>query len=66
MGGCYEASLKEDLDAMGIIPRVLRELFHRIEEHEDSDFLVKVSYLEVSHLHLFYLNWPDCEAKSGL
>lgn len=48
MGGCYEASLNEDETEMGIIPRVIRELFNGINERKNSDFTVKVSYLEVN------------------
>ena len=48
MGGCYEASLNQDEEAMGIIPRILRDLFIGINEREEYDFTVKVSYLEVS------------------
>lgn len=47
MGGCYEASLNEDETEMGIIPRVIRELFNGINERKNSDFTVKVSYLEI-------------------
>ncbi|KAK3099287.1 hypothetical protein FSP39_002071 [Pinctada imbricata] len=43
MGG----SLHIDSDTMGIIPRVLMELFKGIEEIEDSEFSICVSYLEV-------------------
>lgn len=49
MGGCYEASLNEDETEMGIIPRVIRELFNGISDRKDSDFNVKVSYLEVRY-----------------
>ncbi|XP_078326177.1 chromosome-associated kinesin KIF4-like isoform X2 [Crassostrea virginica] len=47
MGGCYEASLNEDETEMGIIPRVIRELFNGISDRKDSEFNVKVSYLEI-------------------
>ena len=46
MGG-YEASLEGDEDAMGVIPRILREVFQTIEHKTDSTFSVKVSYMEV-------------------
>lgn len=49
MGGCYEASLNEDETEMGIIPRVIRELFNGISDRKDSEFNVKVSYLEVRY-----------------
>ncbi|KAJ8303169.1 hypothetical protein KUTeg_019565 [Tegillarca granosa] len=47
MGGCYEASLNEDQEEMGIIPRVLKELFQGITDKTESIFVVKVSYLEI-------------------
>ncbi|KAL8585680.1 hypothetical protein ACOMHN_053178 [Nucella lapillus] len=47
MGGCYEASLNQDEEAMGIIPRILRDLFNGITERNDYSFKVTVSYLEI-------------------
>ncbi|OWF43762.1 chromosome-associated kinesin KIF4A-like [Mizuhopecten yessoensis] len=47
MGGCYEESLKEEETAMGIIPRVLNELFQGILARPDYDFVTKVSYIEI-------------------
>ena len=47
MGGCYEASLNQDEDAMGIIPRILRDLFTGIAERPEYSFKITVSYLEV-------------------
>ncbi|XP_067664129.1 chromosome-associated kinesin KIF4A-like [Haliotis asinina] len=48
MGGCYEASLTQDEEQMGVIPRVLRELFQGIDERKDeTDFSISVSYLEI-------------------
>ena len=46
MGG-YEASLEGDEDAMGVIPRILRELFSSVEEKAESNFSIRVSYIEV-------------------
>jgi hypothetical protein len=48
MGGCYEASLSQDEELMGIIPRILRDLFAGIAERTEYEFSVKVSYLEVN------------------
>lgn len=48
MGGCYEASLSQDEEMMGIIPRILKDLFKGIQERPDCDFKVRVSYLEVT------------------
>jgi len=47
MGGCYEESLNQDEDAMGIIPRILRDLFTGIAERPEYSFKITVSYLEV-------------------
>ncbi|GFO46913.1 chromosome-associated kinesin kif4a [Plakobranchus ocellatus] len=46
MGG-YEASLEGDEDAMGVIPRILREVFQIIVDKKDFKFAVRVSYLEI-------------------
>ncbi|XP_060079609.1 chromosome-associated kinesin KIF4A-like [Ylistrum balloti] len=47
MGGCYEESLKEEEAVMGIIPRVLSELFEGIQARPDYQFTTKVSYIEI-------------------
>ena len=47
MGGAYEISLDKNADAVGIIPRVIRQLFETIEDTEDFEFCVRVSYIEV-------------------
>jgi hypothetical protein len=51
MGGCYEASLNEEEAEMGIIPRVIRELFNGIADRPETEFSVKVSYLEVRFIY---------------
>ncbi|XP_069736257.1 kinesin-like protein KIF27 isoform X2 [Phaenicophaeus curvirostris] len=45
IGGGYIASVAED--EKGIIPRAIQELFQHIAENCNSDFCVKVSYIEV-------------------
>ncbi|XP_070197100.1 chromosome-associated kinesin KIF4-like isoform X2 [Littorina saxatilis] len=47
MGGIYEASLSQDEEAMGIIPRIIRDLFEGIAERPEYTFKVTVSYLEI-------------------
>ena len=47
MGGGYGVSMETSDDIMGVIPRVIRELFAHIESLTDQDITVKVSYLEV-------------------
>ncbi len=44
MGGGYGMETEE---IMGVIPRVIRDMYQRIEENPEFDFTVKVSYLEV-------------------
>ena len=41
-------------DGIGVIPRVLTELFRRIEEHKEIKFTVKVSFVEVNAFFLFF------------
>ena len=51
MGGCFNtcSSQEEDEHELGVIPRVLRDLFSSINMRaEEKHFQVKVSYLEVS------------------
>ena len=36
-----------DSDAIGVIPRVLVDLFRRIDDSKDTKFTVKVSFVEV-------------------
>ncbi|NWW46709.1 KIF27 protein, partial [Pedionomus torquatus] len=45
IGGGHVASVAED--EKGIIPRAIQELFHLISENHNTDFHVKVSYIEV-------------------
>ncbi|XP_061164849.1 chromosome-associated kinesin KIF4-like [Saccostrea echinata] len=63
MGGCYEASLNEDEVEMGIIPRVIKELFNGITDKSDSDFTVKVSYLEIHNEDINDLLCPPAKRE---
>ena len=45
-----------DSDDIGVIPRVLDDLFRRIDESKDVKFTVKVSFVEVIILVLFSLS----------
>ena len=48
MGGAYGLGPDEDEDIVGIIPRVIRDLFSGIKEKQSEHvFNIKVSYLEV-------------------
>ena len=48
MGGGYEASLKMDPEGMGVIPRIVQEIFLKMDEKEEYEYTTKLSYLEVS------------------
>ena len=61
MGGAYEISLDKNADAVGIIPRVIRQLFDTIQETSDFDFIVRVSYIEV---RIFVLKLSSCSVKT--
>ncbi|XP_072372770.1 kinesin-like protein KIF27 isoform X1 [Scyliorhinus torazame] len=45
IGGGHIASFSDELK--GIIPRAIHEIFRNITEHHNTDFHVKVSYIEV-------------------
>ncbi|XP_076446385.1 chromosome-associated kinesin KIF4A-like isoform X13 [Babylonia areolata] len=64
MGGCYEAYLSQDEDAMGIIPRILRDLFRGISEKSEYSFRVTVSYLEIYNEELLDLLCPPSQRQS--
>lgn len=56
MGGAYAISLDKDADAVGIIPRVIRQLFETIQETTDFEFSIRVSYIEVAPGNLSHSN----------
>ncbi|XP_076446374.1 chromosome-associated kinesin KIF4A-like isoform X2 [Babylonia areolata] len=64
MGGCYEAYLSQDEDAMGIIPRILRDLFRGISEKSEYSFRVTVSYLDIYNEELLDLLCPPSQRQS--
>ena len=53
MGGGYEASLKMDPEGMGVIPRIVQEMFNTMKDKEAYEYSVKVSYLEVNFSFVF-------------
>lgn len=55
MGGAYTAE-QENEPTVGVIPRVIQLLFKEIEKKSDFEFILKVSYLEVSDLSLITLD----------
>jgi hypothetical protein len=52
MGGGYEDSLKMDPEGMGIIPRIVQEIFLTIADKEKYKYKTHVSYLEVHMMGL--------------
>ncbi|XP_068600791.1 kinesin family member 4 [Brachionichthys hirsutus] len=46
MGGTYTASQEKD-NSVGVIPRVIKRIFEQMEEREDTDFCLSVTYLEI-------------------
>ena len=51
MGGGYEASLKMDPEGMGVIPRIVQEIFLNMDQNEEYEYAIKVSYLEVHDIN---------------
>lgn len=47
MGTAYTKGVETD-DEAGIIPRAVRDIFEGVSEKKNADFLVKVSFIEVS------------------
>lgn len=54
MGGAYTAE-QENEPTVGVIPRVIQLLFKEIDKKSDFEFTLKVSYLEVNDLSLFWI-----------
>ena len=50
MGGGYGVCMETSDEVLGVIPRVVRELFAKIDTLDDQDVTVKVSYLEVLYM----------------
>ena len=52
MGGGYGVGQHQEEDFVGVIPRVMRDLFDGISQHSSEyNFAVRVSYLEVKLFH---------------
>ncbi|KAH9489789.1 Chromosome-associated kinesin kif4a [Bulinus truncatus] len=63
MGGCYEASLEGDEDDMGVIPRVLRDIFLTIKDKDSMEYSVTVSYIEIYNEDLNDLLCPTSQRE---
>src|SRR5687767_12685713 len=58
-------SLELTDDELGIIPRVIRDIFDRIDEQKDNvEFMVRVSYLEIYNENVKDLLNPNTPAKT--
>ncbi|BFZ15016.1 hypothetical protein BsWGS_18056 [Bradybaena similaris] len=64
MGGGYEASLSGCEDDMGVIPRVLRDIFQHIQDEDNVQFAVRVSYMEIYNEELNDLLVPVSQRES--
>jgi kinesin family protein 4/21/27 len=53
MGTAYKSDIDSEL--LGVIPRAVRDIFRMISEKEDSDYVVKVSFIELYNEQLFDL-----------
>ena len=65
MGGAYTAE-QENEPTVGVIPRVIQLLFKEIDKKSDFEFTLKVSYLEVNDLSLFWIQiylWVEKEMQ---
>nr|AMS24213.1 kinesin 4-II protein [Marsilea vestita] len=49
---------------MGILPRVIRQLYKSIEEHKNAEFLVKCSFVEIYNEEIKDLLHPETPSKS--
>ena len=50
MGGAYGLGPDDNENIVGIIPRVIQDLYNGVRERSDeNDFTIKVSYLEVCY-----------------
>ncbi|XP_076777013.1 chromosome-associated kinesin KIF4A-like [Arvicanthis niloticus] len=65
MGGAYSAD-QENEPTIGIIPRVIQLLFKEMEEKRDSEFTLRVSYLEIYNEEILDLLCSPCERASQI
>uniref|UniRef100_A0A8I6GLI2 Kinesin family member 4B n=1 Tax=Rattus norvegicus TaxID=10116 RepID=A0A8I6GLI2_RAT len=65
MGGAYRAN-QEDEPTIGVIPRVIQLLFKEMEEKRDSEFTLRVSYLEIYNEEILDLLCSSCEKASQI
>ena len=53
MGTAYKADIEPDLE--GVIPRAVRDIFQIIGDKTDTEYIVRVSFLELYNEQLFDL-----------
>uniref|UniRef100_A0A8C4V6I9 Kinesin family member 4A n=1 Tax=Falco tinnunculus TaxID=100819 RepID=A0A8C4V6I9_FALTI len=65
MGGAYTANQEHD-PSVGVIPRVIKLLFKEMEQRQDWEFILKVSYLEIYNEDILDLLCPSRERPSQI
>ncbi|XP_066483409.1 chromosome-associated kinesin KIF4A [Tiliqua scincoides] len=65
MGGAYTSDQEND-PTVGVIPRVIRLLFEKMEERAEWQFALKVSYLEIYNEDILDLLSPARERTSQI
>ncbi|XP_028633120.1 chromosome-associated kinesin KIF4A-like [Grammomys surdaster] len=65
MGGAYSAD-QENEPTIGVIPRVIQLLFKEMEEKRDSEFTLRVSYLEIYNEEILDLLCSPCERATQI
>ena len=67
MGGGYDLDETASEEIMGIIPRVIRDVFRGMADRPDFEFSIKVSYLELYKEDLLDLLVPPAKRdKDGV
>ncbi|KAL6064739.1 hypothetical protein STEG23_024821 [Scotinomys teguina] len=65
MGGAYSAD-QDNEPTTGVIPRVIQLLFKEMDEERDSEFTLRVSYLEIYNEEILDLLCSPCEKASQI
>jgi kinesin family protein 4/21/27 len=47
MGTAYDVAFSDDENILGVIPRAVKDLFEGVNERDDTEFCIKVSFLEI-------------------
>ncbi|XP_006991859.1 chromosome-associated kinesin KIF4A-like [Peromyscus maniculatus bairdii] len=65
MGGAYNAD-QDNEPTIGVIPRVIQLLFKEMDGEKDSEFTLRVSYLEIYNEEILDLLCSPCEKASQI